>query len=422
MAEPPRKEGFRVADLGVETDPSEVGFDSHRLARIDRHFQQYVDDGRLPGWLLVITRAGKVAHLATYGMRDVEAGAPVEVDTLFRIYSMTKPITSVAAMICYEEGLFELSDPVSRFIPSFADVKVFRGGSSVAPVTEPATEPVRIWHLLTHTAGLTYGFHFSHPVDALYRGAGFELGSPPDMDLAQSCDTWASFPLLFQPGTSWNYSVATDVLGRVVEVASGQGLDDFFAERIFGPLDMSDSRFFVEGGDVDRLAALYIPDRKSGRARQNAQIGGAALRPPPYLSGGGGLVSSAADYQRFAEMLRQRGALDGVRLLGPRTVDYMAENHLPGGVDIAAFGTAINAEAPPVGIGFGLGFGVTIDPVAAKVLSTKGEYSWGGAASTTFWVDPAEELSVVFLTQLLPSSTHPLRSQLRQLVYQAIVD
>jgi CubicO group peptidase (beta-lactamase class C family) len=381
-----------------------------------------VDDGLLPGWLLVLTRAGKVAHLATYGMRDVEAGAPVEVDTLFRIYSMTKPVTSVAAMICYEEGLFELTDPVSRYIPSFAAARVFRGGSSVAPVTEPVTEPVRLWHLLTHTAGLTYGFHFAHPVDAMYRAAGFELGSPPAMDLAQCCDTWISFPLLFQPGTSWNYSVATDVLGRVIEVASGQSLDDFFAARIFGPLKMNDTRFFVDGPDVERLAALYIPDRETGRARRSPAIGGAVLRPPPYLSGGGGLVSSAADYQRFAEMLRQRGELDGVRVLGSRTVDYMTQNHLPGGLDIASFGSAINAEAPPVGIGFGLGFGVTIDPVAAKVLSTRGEYSWGGAASTAFFVDPAEELTAVFLTQLLPSSTHPLRSQLRQLVYQAIVD
>jgi CubicO group peptidase (beta-lactamase class C family) len=399
-----------------------VGFDPERLARIDRHFQAYVDDRRLPGWLLVVSRAGKIAHVATYGMRDMESGAPVEVDTLFRIYSMTKPVTSVAAMICYEQGLFELTDPVSRFIPSFSDVRVFRGGSSQAPSTEPATEPVRIWHLLTHTAGLTYGFHFAHPVDAMYRAAGFELGSPPDMDLAQACDLWASLPLLFQPGTSWNYSVATDVLGRLVEVASGRSLDDFFAERIFGPLEMTDTRFFVEGDDAGRLAALCTPDRHTGRAVQNNAFGAAALHPPPYSSGGGGLVSSGADYQRFAEMLRRRGELDGARLLGPRTVDYMTQNHLPGGADIASFGTAINAEAPPVGIGFGLGFGITIDPVATKVLSTRGEYSWGGAASTAFFVDPAEELTAVFLTQLLPSSTHPLRSQLRQLVYQALVD
>lgn len=410
-----------MAGLEVEVDPTEVGLDAHRLTRIDRHFRRYVDDGRLAGWLLVLTRRGKVAHLSTYGQRDPDAGTPITLDTLFRIYSMTKPVTSVAAMICYEEGMFELSDPVSRFIPSFGSLRVFRGGSSVAPVTEPATEPVRVWHLLTHTAGLTYGFHFAHPVDAMYRAAGFGPGGEVQMDLAQCCDTWASLPLLFQPGTSWNYSVATDVLGRLIEVASGQSLDHFLGERVFGPLGMADTRFHVEGSDIERLAALCVPDRETGRARPDRRLGDAAVHHPPYLSGGGGLVSSAADYRRFAEMLRRGGELDGERLLGPRTVDYMTRNHLPGGADIASFGTAINAEAPPVGIGFGLGFGVTVDPVAGKVLSSKGEYSWGGMASTTFLVDPAEELTAVFLTQLLPSSTHPIRSQLRQLVYQAIL-
>jgi CubicO group peptidase (beta-lactamase class C family) len=411
-----------VAELLIDVDPVEVGLDPSRLGRIDRHFERYVDDGRLPGWLFVLTRAGKVAHVATYGMRDVGAAAPMELDTLFRIYSMTKPVTSVAAMICYEEGLLELTDPVSRFIPSFADVRVWSGGSPTDPATEPLDEPVRLWHLLTHTAGLTYGFHFAHPVDAMYRAAGFELGGPPNLDLAQVCDIWASLPLLFQPGTSWNYSVATDVLGRVVEVASGQALDRFFTERIFGPLEMGDTAFHVDAADAGRLAGLYVPDQATGRARSAPTMGQAALHPPSSLSGGGGLVSSAGDYQRFAEMLRQRGELGGRRLLGPRTVDYMTQNHLPGGVDIASFGTPINAEAPPVGIGFGLGFGITIDPVAARVLSGRGEYSWGGAASTAFFVDPAEELTAVFLTQLLPSSTHPIRSQLRQLVYQALVD
>lgn len=411
-----------MGQLSVDVDSGEVGLDPARLARLDGHFQNYVDDGRLPGWLLAIARSGRLAHLSTYGLRDPEAGAPVEVDTLFRIYSMTKPITSVAAMICYEEGRFELTDPVSRYIPSFAGAAVFTGGSAAEPVTEPVAEPVRIWHLLTHTAGLTYGFHYAHPVDALYRGAGFELGSPPDMDLAECCDTWAALPLLFQPGTSWNYSVATDVVGRLVEVVSGQALDEFFAQRIFGPLGMSDTGFQVGPDDAGRLAALCTPDARTGRARPNGRLGARALGSPRYLSGGGGLISTAADYLRFAGMLRRRGELDGERILGPRTVDYMTANHLPGGVDIESFGTAINAEAPPVGIGFGLGFGVTIDPVAAKVLSSRGEYSWGGAASTAFFVDPVEELTVVFLTQLLPSSTHPIRSQLRQLVYQAIVD
>jgi CubicO group peptidase (beta-lactamase class C family) len=208
-----------VGALEVEIEPQDAGFDVHRLQRLDRHFARYVDDGRLPGWLIVVTRRGQIVHVSTYGQRDVEAGLPVELDTLFRIYSMTKPITSIAAMMLYEEGAFELKDPVSRFVPSFEHVRVYRSGSALNPVTEPARELVRIWHLLTHTSGLTYGFHQSHPVDAMYRAAGFEWGSPSGADLAACCDAWANLPLLFQPGTEWNYGVSTDVLGRVVEVA-----------------------------------------------------------------------------------------------------------------------------------------------------------------------------------------------------------
>src|SRR5438094_1466750 len=210
-----------MAEMKVEIDPAEAGFGADRLERIDRHFARYVDDGRLPGWLLAVTRAGRVVHVSTYGRRDMESGLPVELDTVFGIYSMTKPITSVAAMMLYEEGAFELKDPVSRYIPSFADTRVYRQGSQLAPVTEPMVEPMRVWHLLTHTTGLTYGFHYAHPVDAMYRTAGFEWGTPRGLDLEGCCEAWASLPLLFQPGAEWNYSVATDVLGRVVELASG---------------------------------------------------------------------------------------------------------------------------------------------------------------------------------------------------------
>src|SRR3954452_2509181 len=315
-----------MADLKVEVEAEEVGFDAERLERIDRHFAKYVDDGRLPGWLIIVSRGGQIAHLSTYGRRDIEADQPVQVDTLWRIFSMTKPITSVAAMMLYEEGAFELKDPVSKFIPSFADVKVYRSGSQVNPVLEPASEPMRIWHLLTHTSGLTYGFHYATPVDAMYRTAGFEWGSPPGADLEECCDRWAALPLLFQPGTEWNYSVSTDVLGRVVEVASGQSLDDFFAERIFRPLGLTDTAFHAAEADHGRLAALYAPDPRTGRAARFDQMGAAALKPPDALSGGGGLVSTASDYLRFARMLLNRGELDGVRLLGPRTVAYMAAN------------------------------------------------------------------------------------------------
>ena len=413
-------------ELTVEVDAAEVGLDSERLKRLDAHFAGYVADGRLPGWLLTVRRHGRLVHVARCGSRDVEAGLPVTDDTVWRIYSMTKPITSVAAMLLYEEGAVALTDPVSAFIPSFADVRVFVGGSDLRPVTVPATEPVRVWHLLTHTAGLTYGFHRSHPVDALYRAAGFEWGSPRDVDLAQACDLWAGLPLLFQPGTEWNYSVATDVLGRVVEVASGQRLDEFFADRIFGPLGMTDTAFWAGPAAQPRLAALYGPG-PDGQAARLDVLGRWVLKEPRMLVGGGGLVSTAADYDRFTQMLLHRpgspaGELDGIRLLSPRTVAYMARNHLPGGVDLETFGRPLFAEVPFRGVGFGLGFGVLIDPVPGKVVGSAGEISWGGAASTAFWVDQAADLTVSFFTQLLPSSTHPIRTQLRQLVYQALTD
>jgi CubicO group peptidase (beta-lactamase class C family) len=409
-----------VADLKVEVDPGEVGLAPDRLARIDRHFSTYVDDGRLPGWLLLVSRGGKVVHVSTYGQRDVEAALAVELDTLWRIYSMTKPITSVAAMMLYEEGAFELTDPVSRFIPSFGDARVYRGGPSLKPVTVGATEPIRIWHLLTHTAGLTYGFHQVHAVDAMYRAAGFELGAPPGVDLAACCDAWARLPLLFQPGSEWNYSVATDVLGRVVEVASGVPLDRFFDDRIFGPLGMPDTAFSVSGSHAGRLAALYTPDPKNGSAvrMDTARVD----QQPTLLSGGGGLMSTAADYHRFTQMLLRGGELDGIRLLGPRTLRYMTRNHLPGGADLATFGRPLFAETTFEGVGFGLGFSVVVDPVATKVPGSVGEFAWGGAASTAFWVDPVEQITAMFFTQLLPSSSYPIRPQFKQLVHQALVD
>jgi CubicO group peptidase (beta-lactamase class C family) len=413
-----------VNELKVEADPAEVGLDADRLGRIDQRLARYVDEGLLAGWLVTVSRHGRLAHVSWRGSRDLEAGLGVEPDTLWRIYSMTKPITSVAAMMLYEQGAFALTDPVSAFIPSFAGLRVYTGGSDIRPATVPVTEPVRIWHLLTHTAGLTYGFHRVHPADALYRAAGFEWGSPPGTGLAGACDIWAGIPLLFQPGTEWNYSVATDVLGRVIEVASGQRLDEFLAARIFGPLGMTDTGFHVPPAQLPRLAALYTRG-EGGRAVRLDTLGDVVREPRAMLRGGGGLVSTAGDYHRFTQMLLHRpdspaGELDGVRLLSPRTVGYMARNHLPGGVDLETFGRPLFAEAPFRGVGFGLGLAVVIDPVPGKVVCSAGELSWGGAASTAFWIDPAEELTVSFFTQLLPSSTYPIRSQLRQLVYQSL--
>ncbi|MGO9082693.1 MAG: serine hydrolase domain-containing protein [Streptosporangiaceae bacterium] len=414
-----------MTGLQADAEPAEVGLDLERLNRIDRHFARYVEIGKLPGWLVTVSRNGRLAHVSAHGSRDAEAGRPVETGTLWRIYSMTKPVISVAAMSLYEEGAFELTDPVSAFIPSFADVRVWAGGSDIKPVTVPATEPVRIWHLLTHTSGLTYGFHRTHPADARYRAAGFEWATPRGMDLATCCDAWAGLPLLFQPGAEWNYSVSTDVLGRVIEVASGQPLDEFLAARVLGPLGMTDTGFWVAEQDAGRLAALYTPG-PGGKAARLDTLGKVPRSRPPMLSGGSGLVSTAGDYHRFTQMLLDlpgspAGERDGVRVLGPRTVAYMMRNHLPGGADLEAFGRPLFAEAPLRGVGFGLGFAVVVDAAAGKTLSTEGECSWGGAASTTFWVDPAEQLAVGFFTQLLPSSTYPIRSQLRQLVYQALV-
>jgi CubicO group peptidase (beta-lactamase class C family) len=399
---------------------SDLGFDASRLDRIDRHFQRYVDDGRLVGWQLQVGRHGVVAHSSTYGLADREAARPVAEDTLWRIYSMTKPIVSVAAMLLWEEGLIELTDEVSRFIPSFADVQVFDKGSTLKPFLVPATEPIRIWHLLSHTSGLTYGFLQLHPVDAIYRAAGSDLANPPGNDLAANCDLWSSLPLKFQPGTQWGYGVSTDVLGRLIEVVSGQSLDVFIRERILEPLGMTDTRWWVDSPDADRLAALYA--YYEGQAVRYDALGESALAPPESLSGGGGLISTASDYWRFCQLLLGRGAVDGTRVLAPRTLELMTRNHLPGGADLAQVSSGGFAETVFDGIGFGLGFATTLDPGPGKGASSVGEYYWGGLASTAFWIDPSTGVSATFFTQLVPSSTYPIRAQLRQLVYSALVD
>lgn len=411
-----------MGELQPDVDPADIGMDAGRLARIDRHFQTYVDDGRLAGWLTLVARGGRIAHLSAYGRRDREQSLPVEPDTIWRLASMTKPVTSVAAMMLYEEGAFELKDSISRWIPSFEHMRVYRSGSSARPGTRPATEPIRVWHLLTHTAGLTYGFHHSHPVDAMYRSAGFEWGTPPDADLEACCDVWASMPLLFEPGSEFNYSVATDVLGRLVEVVSGRSLEEFFRARILEPLGMADTAFWVDSSRAHRLAAPYMANPTGTAAPALLINGEAALSRPPAWSGGGGLAGTAGDYFRFAEMLRRGGELDGVRLLSPRTVAYMTRNQLPGQADLETFGRPLFAETTFDGVGFGLGFSVVTDPAAGKVLTSRGEFGWGGAYSTAFWVAPAEDLTVMFFTQLLPSSAHPIRSQLKQLVYQSLID
>lgn len=300
-----------MPELKIEVDPAEVGLDADRLRRIDRHLASYVDDGRLPGWQVAVTRRGKVAHLAEYGRRDVENDLPSEGDTIYRAWSMTKPVTSVAAMTLVEDGTIGLQDPVSRYIPAFENVRVYQRGPAARPVTTAAANPIRIQHLLSHTSGLTYGFHRAHPVDEIYTANGFEWATPPGLDLAACCERWASFPLLFEPGTAWNYGVSSDVLGRVVEVASGKSLDEFFAERVLGPLGMTDTAFHVPPEKADRLAAFYTADPATGRATRADHFGAGALHPPACLSGSAGLVTTLGDYHRFTQMLLGEGVFEG---------------------------------------------------------------------------------------------------------------
>ena len=398
------------------------GFDTTRLHRIDDHFRRYVDDGRLAGWQVMVSRRGETAHHSTSGVRSLESKEPFAEDTVVRLYSMTKPLTTLAAMQLVEQGRIQLKDPVAKFIPAFSATPVYRSGSIQKPTTEPQTLPMLVWHLMTHMSGLTYGFHNTHPVDAMYRTQGFEWGQPEGLDLAACCERWAQLPLVFQPGTEWNYGISTDVLGRIVEVVSGLDLEEYFQQHILGPLGMTDTSFYIDDANrKSRLAELYIPHPETGAAT----LAPAFLRRPErpsMLSGGGGLYGTAADYARFCQMILNGGSLDSERVIGRHTLDYMGKNHLPGNVDLEAIGRPLFAESAFVGVGFGLGFSVVIDAAASKVPSSTGEMAWGGAASTAFWVDPAEDLAVVFLTQLLPSSTHAIRPELKQLVYQALVD
>jgi CubicO group peptidase (beta-lactamase class C family) len=406
--------------MQVVDKPEELGLSGERLARIEPFFRRrYVEPGKLPGVLTLVARGGQVAHLGLCGQRDIAAGAPLRADTIFRIYSMTKPITSVALLSLYEEGHFQLDDPVSRFIPAWADLRVWSDGTADSYRTELPQREMQIRDLLTHTSGLTYGFMGRHPLDALYRRGAVERDRATDT--AEMVDTLSGLPLLFSPGTRWSYSVATDVCGHLCQLISGQRFDRFLAERIFEPLGMVDTGFHVPADDVERLATNYTWTAADPMAVLDAPATSTYLEPPTFLSGGGGLVSTAQDYLQFAQMLANRGQLDGRRILGRKTVELLASNHLPGGVDLAAMGQKVFSEVPYDGIGFGLGVSVTLDPVKAAVVGSVGDHGWGGAASTVFWVDPAEELVVLLLTQLMPSSTYPIRRELRTLTYQSLI-
>ncbi|WP_019073007.1 serine hydrolase domain-containing protein [Streptomyces hokutonensis] len=409
-----------MAQLRQEVDPDEVGLDHKALDRLDQHFAHYVDVERLPGFLVSVARHGRVAHLTAHGHRDVAAGLPVTPDTLYRIYSMTKPVTAVAALLLMEEGKLSLDDPVADHLPAFADMRVYDSGSGAGLKTRPVEQPMLVRHLMTHTSGLTFAFYHSHPVDALYREAGLESSVPAGANLAETIDVYASLPLQFEPGTQWNYSVSSNVLGRIVEVVSGQRLDEFFAERIFRPLGMPDAGFQVPDEKAGRLAELY-GDAEGGGIEP---ILGLPLRGgrPRFLSGSGGMAASPYDVHRFAEFLRRRGELDGVRLLAPETVDLMASNHLPGGADMRAFGSPAHQEPGNDGIGFGLSVSVVVDPERTQAPAGLGTFGWSGVATTTFWVDPSRDLTVQFMTQLRPKSSLKIMPELKQLLHEAVTD
>lgn len=404
----------------MTTRPEDLGMSRERLARVDDATHAYVDAGKLPGVQTMVSRRGQLVHHDCYGATDVHTGAVVDPATIYRIYSMTKPITSVALMMLHEQGHFLLENQLSRFLPEFADVRVWDGGTAEAPVTRPPARPVTVHDVLTHLSGLTYGFHFQHPVDELYREADLGNFTEPTYDLAEGVRRLAALPLLFDPGTRWNYSMSTDVCGRLVEVISGQPLDQYLRDEVLEPLGMHDTAFVAPEADLERCCPLYI--RGSDGKLQEFAPARSMVRPKVFLSGGGGLVGTAPDYLRFCHFLLNGGELDGVRLLSPRTVAYMSRNHLPGGQLLNEMGQSTFAEAGMEGTGFGLGLATIEDAAALRNLASDGELSWGGAASTAFWVDPAEQICAVFMTQLLPSATYPIRRQLRTAVNQAILD
>ncbi|WP_439893016.1 serine hydrolase domain-containing protein (plasmid) [Ralstonia sp. 25C] len=405
------------------------GMSRERLQRVDRFIHDaYVATGKLPGALTQVWRRGERVVNAVQGWADRERQVPLAEDSIFRIYSMTKPITSVAFMMLVEECKVALDDPVSKYIPAWQNLGVFTGGFMAGFQTRPTTRPMRMVDLLRHTSGLTYGFHQNTNVNAAYRQLKLG-GADLNGTLDGMVEKLAGLPLEFSPGEAWNYSVSTDVLGYLVGKISGVPFETFLKERILDPLGMVNTAFYVPEDKASRLCACYAVGALGSTAVSDQPVlqddprTSAYLKPPSFVSGGGGLVSTAADYLRFARMLLQGGELDGVRLLGPKTLALMTANHLPGGVDISTLSPrSMFSEAAYDGVGFGLGFATTIAQAATLIPGSTGDFFWGGAAGTFFWVDPKEDLIGLFFTQVLPSSAYPVRRQLRTLVYSAITE
>ena len=391
-----------------------------RLSRLDGFLQQrYVDSGRLAGTVTLVSHQGRIVHTSVVGQMDRERAKPMREDTIFRIYSMTKPITSVAFMMLVEDGLVALDDPVHRFIPEWRDLGVYLAGLPGAFQTRRTSSPMRMIDLLRHTSGLTYGFQQRTNVDAAYRklGIGNIEGTP--LSLNAMIAALAHIPLEFSPGEAWNYSVSTDVLGYLVGKISGIPFEDFLQQRILGPLGMEDTAFLVPAQKAERFAACYAFDAKGKVVLQDDPAKSKYLAPPILVSGGGGLVGTAADYLKFCHMLLNGGSFNGHYFLSPKTITLMTANHLPEGKELMAVSRSLFSEAGNEGLGFGLGFCSVTNRAKAMTFGNAGEYFWGGAASTAFWIDPQDEIVVVFMTQFLPSSSYPIRKELRTLVYSS---
>ena len=389
--------------------PEEVGFSSERLNRLDVVMQDYIDQGLTGGILTLVERRGQIIHLGKYGYQDITKKTPLEFDHIFRIYSMTKPITSLALMMLLEQGKVRLFDPIDRYLPEFKEVKVLdQKGKQISPKT-----PMTVHHLLTHTSGLTYGLFGNSEVDKLYQEE-FKLMSK-DQTLAEMIQKIAGFPLVGHPGEQWVYSVSTDVVGRIVEVITGLSLGKFIEENILSPLRMVDTAFSVSDDKLDRLTTCYtetetdklvLQDHPSHSNYQNVKL----------HSGGGGLVSTLKDYLQFVRLLYNYGELNGIRLVGRKTIELMTTNNIdPKLMPLAT-------QEPFPGFGFGLGFRVLVDLGQTRELGTLGTYGWGGAASTTFFVDPQEEMIGIMMSQYMPATPFFLIPDFRTLVYQAIVN
>jgi len=392
------------------------------LAYLDEHLQRYISSGKLTGALTVVHHRGQVAHRSALGLMDRERGKPVAEDTIFRAYSMTKPIISVALMQLYERGLVQIDDPVYRYIPSWKNLRVYKSGSYPDFVTTPCERPMTIRDLLSHQSGLAQTGAKRTPVDAAYRQVG--IGRDLSPSLQDTMDKLAEIPLEFSPGTAWNYSISTDVVGHLVEVISGQRLDSYLQEHILEPLGMTDTAFWVRPDQVDRFASNYGPATNGAEIAlvEDAAASG-YLREPTYHSGGGGLVTTAGDYLRFCQMLLGNGRLDDARILGRKTLELMTTNHIPGNRSIYDVGASGEYRMSYVGNGFGLGFAVSLGGAKGQVSTTPGEYYWSGAASTLFWIDPVEDLAVVFMTQYRPTgpdNRYNLARELRAIVYGAL--